>query len=179
MMGSQEWQPKIHLFSDASGSFGCGAWWDQSWFQVAWTSDVQEWSIAQKELLPIVLAAMLWGKFWRGKAVLVHCDNQAVVEVVNSGYCRDQGMMQMIRCLFFILAFFEISMQTVHIPGHLNVGADAISRDNIQVFHMQVPKAHARPSPVPQALRNLLIHQQPDWTSPDWSRLFRTCLQQV
>ena len=179
MMGSQEWQPKIHLFSDASGSFGCGAWWDQSWFQVAWTSDVQEWSIAQKELLPVVLAAMLWGKFWRGKAVLVHCDNQAVVEVVNSGYCRDQGMMQMIRCLFFILAFFEISMQTVHIPGRLNIGADAISRDNIQVFHMQVPKAHARPSPVPQALRNLLIHQQPDWTSPDWSRLFRTCLQQV
>ena len=105
MMGSQEWQPKIHLFSDASGSFGCGAWWDQSWFQVAWTSDVQEWSITQKELLPIVLAAMLWGKFWRGKAVLVLRDNQAVVEVVNSGYCRDQGMMQMIRCLFFILAF--------------------------------------------------------------------------
>ena len=179
MMGSPEWQPKIHLFSDASGSFGCGAWWDQSWFQVAWTSDVQEWSIAQKELLPIVLAAMLWGKFWRGKAVLVHCDNQAVVEMVNSGYCRDQGMMQMIRCLFFILAFFEISMQTVHIPGRLNIGADAISWDNIQVFHMQAPKAHARPSPVPQALSNLLIYQQPDWTSPDWSRLFRTCLQQV
>ena len=69
MMGSREWQPKIHLFSDVSGSFGCGGWWDQSWLQVAWTSDVQE---AQKELLPIVLAAMLWGKVWRGKAVLVH-----------------------------------------------------------------------------------------------------------
>ena len=34
-------------------------------------------------------------------------------------------------------------MQTVHIPGHLNIGADAISQDNVQVFHMQVPKAHA------------------------------------
>ena len=36
MMGSLEWHPDIHLFSDASGSFGCGAWWGQSWLQVAW-----------------------------------------------------------------------------------------------------------------------------------------------
>ena len=115
MMGSREWQPKIHLFVDVLGSFGCGAWWDQSWLQVAWTSDVQEWSIAQKELLPIVLAPMLWGKVWRGKAVLVHCDNWAVVEVVNSGYCRDQGMMQMIRCLFFHISIFQgISADSAH-----------------------------------------------------------------
>ena len=56
-------------------------------------------------------------------------------------------------------------MQAVHIPGRLNVGADAISRDNLQVFHMQVVEAHARSSPVRQALIDFLVHQQPDWTS--------------
>ena len=65
-------------------------------------------------------------------------------------------MMQMIQRLLLMLAFFEVSMQTVHIPGRLNIGADAISWDNLQVFHMQVPEAHTRPSPVPQAL----VHQQ-------------------
>lgn len=98
MMGPHDWHPQVHLFSDASGSFGCGAWWDQSWLQVAWSDSTQGWSTAQKELLPIVLAAMLWGKVWRGKAVLAHCDNQAVVEVVSSGYSKDSVMMQLIRC---------------------------------------------------------------------------------
>ena len=74
MMESQEWYPDVHLFSDTSGSFGCGAWWDQSWLQVAWTRSMGEWSIAQKELFPIVLAVMLWGKVWKGRAILVHCE---------------------------------------------------------------------------------------------------------
>lgn len=56
-------------------------------------------------------------------------------------------------------------MQAVHIPGRLNVGADAISRDNLQVFHMQILEAHASSSPVRQALIDFLVHQQPDWTS--------------
>lgn len=179
MMESLEWHPDIHLFSDASGSFGCGAWWGQSWLQVAWIGNMLEWSIAQKELLPIVMATMLWGKIWKGRAILAHCDNQVVVEVVNSGYSKDPGMMQLIRCLFFIRAFFDISLQVVHIPGHLNIAADAISRNNLQVFHMQVPNAHPAPSFIPAALMDLLAHQQPDWTSPDWSQLFRTCFRQV
>ena len=179
MMESQEWYPDVHLFSDASGSFGCGAWWGQSWLQVAWTRSMGEWSIAQKELFPIVLAVILWGKVWKGRAILVHCDNQAAVEVMNSGYSRDTGMMQLIRCLFLIRAFFGIELRAVHIPGHLNVAADAISRDNIKVFHMQVPEAHPAPSIIPAALMDLLAHQQPDWTSPDWSRLFMTCFRQV
>ena len=43
---------------------------------------------------------------------------------------------------FFILAFFDVSMQTMHIPGRLNVGANAISWDDLQVFQMQVSDAH-------------------------------------
>ncbi len=34
-----------------------------------------------KELLPIIVAATLWGQKWEGVSVLCHCDNQAVVGV--------------------------------------------------------------------------------------------------
>ena len=95
------------------------------------------------------------GEVWRSKAVLV-------VKVVNSGWCRDPGMMQTINSYYSIV---EVSVQAVHIPARLNVWADAISRDNLQVFHMQVLEAHARSSPVCQTLMGLLVHQQPDWTS--------------
>lgn len=179
MIGSQEWSPAFHLYSDASGSFGCGAWWDQSWLQIKWPRDLQDWAIAAKELFPIVVAAMVWGKRWAGQSIMVHCDNQAVVEVVNSGYCKDPIMMQLIRCLFFISARFEISLRAIHIPGHLNTGADAISRNNLPLFHSQVPRARPAPTPIPHALMDLLAHQRPDWTSPRWSQLFKTCLLQV
>lgn len=67
--------PTIHLYSDASGTWGCGAWHENSWFQVQW--DWCSWprSIAEKELIPIILACEAWGPRWQGHRVLCHCDN--------------------------------------------------------------------------------------------------------
>ena len=90
------------------------------------------------------------------------CYGGSLEEQGGIGGQGDPGMMQMLNSYYSIV---EVSVLAVHIPGCLNVGADAISRDNLQVFHMQVLKAHARSSPVCQALMGLLVHQQPDWTS--------------
>ena len=54
-------------------------------------------SIAPKELLPIVIAGFLWGASWRGQLVTAHCDNMAVVEMVNSGYSKDGASAQRTR----------------------------------------------------------------------------------
>ncbi len=53
--------PTIIIASDASGSWGCGAFWDNAWFQLPWTEEWTPWSIAAKELIPIVLACTIWG----------------------------------------------------------------------------------------------------------------------
>ena len=169
----------IHLFTDASGSFGCGAWWGTAWLQYPWADEAANLSIAVKELLPIVMACMLWGNTWRNKQVLVHCDNQAVVEVVNSGASKDQNLAQLLRCLFFITAEFQLALKATHITGHSNVQADAISRNNLSLFFSQVPNATRSPSPVPSAIVELLITRKPDWTSPVWSQLFTSCLRPV
>ena len=55
--------PDVDIWSDALGSWGSGALWGGKWFQVPWA----EWpafraaSIATKELLPIIVAATVWG----------------------------------------------------------------------------------------------------------------------
>ena len=77
---------ELHLYSDASGSFDCWAWQNNRWFQFAWPADYAGQSIATTELVPIVMACVLWGKAWRNQQIVAHCDNQAVVEVVNAGY---------------------------------------------------------------------------------------------
>ena len=169
----------VHLYTDASGHFGCGAWCGAWWFQLPWLSTMGKWSIAAKELVPVVLASMVWGRSWQGSLVVTHCDNVAVVEVINAGYSKDPLLMQLLRCLFFILAQHEFSLRAEHIPGKLNVGADAISRDNLALFFLQVPKASKQATVIPKALVDLVIRQQPDWLSPDWSQLFKTCLLQA
>jgi len=51
--------PDCHLYSDASGSLGCGAWSGTSWLQFLWPNEFAARSIAVKELLPIVMACIV------------------------------------------------------------------------------------------------------------------------
>ena len=74
--------PDMHLYMDAAGVHGCGAWAGTEWFQYIWPQEFQAHFIAFKELLPIVMACVVWGTTWERCSV---CDNQSVVQVMNSG----------------------------------------------------------------------------------------------
>ena len=49
----------IDLYTDASGHFGCAAWCGSQWLQLPWWDAVSKWSVATKELIPVVMASML------------------------------------------------------------------------------------------------------------------------
>ena len=69
------------MTSDASGSWGCGAWQGTNWFQLKWDEQSASRGIAPvKELLPIIVATVVWGHGWKGKQVCFQCDNSAYVE---------------------------------------------------------------------------------------------------
>ena len=167
--------PATEMWSDASGGWGCGAWWESKWFQVAWC----EWpgfagnSIAAKELLPIIVAVALWGPQWVGSSVLCHCDNEGVVAVIRGGYCKDPSLAHMLRCLFFLEAKFDVVLTAVHVPGVRNGVADSISRNNLHTFFNLHPQAHQQPCPVPRELIQHLVTDTP-WTSNVWSAWLRT-----
>ena len=72
-------------------------------------------SITWMELLPITLASAVWGPAWRGLRIIAHCDNTGSVTVANSGYSRAPRIIHLLRCLFFISALYEFSLQAVHI----------------------------------------------------------------
>ena len=171
--------PDQHLFTDAAGSFGCGGLWNGHWFQYRWSDAFRMERIPQQELLPIVIACMLWGRQWHGQHIRCHCDNVAVVQVVNSGYSTDKQMMRLIRCLFFVTAHWQLLVRAVHIAGDKNTAADAVSRGNMDIFFQVVPDACQSPTTIPSAVLGLLVEQQPDWLSPAWAQLFRSYLQQA
>ena len=78
--------PDHQIWSDASGSWGAGAIWLTHWFQLQWPATLQAEQIAIKELIPITLSCALWGSHWKGMTNQAHCDNDAVVAIINSGY---------------------------------------------------------------------------------------------
>ena len=167
-----------HVFSDASGTFGCGAIVKNvGWFQVEWPEDWQDVHISAKELVPVVLAAAVWGERWTGKHVCFHSDNMAVVAVLNSRTAKDPSLMHLLRCFSFFCAFFGFNFSAEHIPGVMNTAADAISRDNLPLFSSLAPQPPS--TSIPPTLRDLLIGTRPDWGSPAWTRLFMSSLAEV
>ena len=124
--------------------------------QVQW-SDWPGFSVAAivaKELLPIVVAVAVaaWGRYWCGKVVRCHCNNQSVVAAIRGGCCRDPAMAHMLRCLFFLEASFNLSLSAVHVAGVNNGAADSNFRNHIDKFFLISPQARRELPVVPEGL---------------------------
>lgn len=171
--------PNITILSDASGNWGCGAFMDSDWFQLEWVGPICDCHITTKELVPIVLAAALWGHQWKGKTVRARCDNAAVVSIINTGSSRAKEAMHLMRCLSFIAAKYEFFMCATHIRGVDNILADALSRNNMHLFHSLHPQAKQEATPIPACLLDVLILSKPDWTSQHWTQLWTSSFSMV
>ena len=165
--------PPVELASDASGSWGCGAWSRTVWFQLRWDNHAQLFPIAVKELIPTVIAAAVWGEHWKGRTVCCRCDNQAVVAAINSRSCRESHIMHMLRCLFFIEAHVQCSLHAEYINTRDNNIADDLSRNNMLSFRSKMPQADADPARIPRPLIPLLLDPSMDWVSATWMQQFR------
>ena len=107
LWGYTSYCPDVQVYSDASGSWGCRAISINSWLQHQWLpSRADTLSIAIKELVPIVMAAIEWGRYWSGKLIQFNCDNKAVVLTLNSLSCKDKGLLSLLRCMIFIATKF-------------------------------------------------------------------------
>ena len=163
--------------SDASGSWGCGAYISTGlWFQLEWPKSWASYHITAKEMLPIVLATAMWGEQWRGKTVRCRCDNAAVVAAIRSGWCKNKHTMHLLRSLYFFQAAYQVKLVTEHIKGSDNELADAISRNNHQQFLSMMTSAQQVPVEVHPQLKQTLVDQPADWTSQTWRNLLVTIL---
>ena len=160
--------PDITVFTDASGRWGCGGTDGISWFQCAWESEWEDVNIATKELVPIVLAAGIWGARWQSRHILFRSDNMAVVEILKTRTSKDEVVMHLLRSLHFLCAKHDFRISATHIPGVENISADALSRDNLNAFFVSSPKALKQPTKVSQELWELVVATRPDWLSSRW-----------
>lgn len=166
------------IISDASGSWGCGAFCTASlnWFQLQWPPHWASTNIAVKELLPIVISAAIWGSSWRGTIILFKSDNQAAVAALTTRAARDPQLSHLLRRLFFLEAHFQFEHRALHVAGRLNTAADALSRNRAADYFRIFPQAPADPTPIPDSLQELVMDSSLSWISPRWKTLFRSTL---
>jgi hypothetical protein len=160
ILGELQWRTslQLHLFTDAS-RWGFGAVFGNEWLYGPWLDS--EYTAATRksdvdvnylEILALAKAVCTWGHRWRGWKITFHCDNEAVVSVVQSGKYRADGFGDLLRSIYMIAAVNQFDFRIVHIAGLANTSADYLSRNQVEDFKKCLPSAapsQTTPLPLP------------------------------
>ena len=79
-------------------------------------------------MVNIVMALRLFACFWSGTRILIKCDNDAVVKVLNAGKARDPFLGACAHNVWYMSALAAVDLQYEHILGRDNPVADLLSR---------------------------------------------------
>ncbi|XP_061470916.1 uncharacterized protein LOC133379514 isoform X1 [Rhineura floridana] len=149
-------EAELQVHSDASGSFGFGVIFGDSWCHGSWPETwVQEGLVRDLTLLeffPIVVAVYLWPDRLRDTTVHFWCDNLSTVHVINSLTSKNPRVVHLVHAFVLHCLQFNILFLARHVPGIDNGIADALSRNQMERFRQLAPWSRAQPDVVPPTL---------------------------
>lgn len=152
-----EFSPQIRLYTDAAGSIGYGAFFQNKWFQGTWAPQhhlhpATGISLTWQELYPIYLACKLWAPHWANRRICFHCDNQAAVVVLSTKSSKVPCIMTLVRLITLQTLRFNFTFTAKHVPGIDNSIADSLSCFQMSRFRLPAPDALPSPCPIPHFL---------------------------
>ena len=161
----RNWEPipNLILTSDSAKSAGLRIIFGNKWCSCPWPEDTPaDIHIAILELIPVIVAAHIWGHRWERRRI----DNAAAVHSVNSGLPKDLHLSYLVRKLAILATVYSFTYRAEHIPGIHNGSSYALSRGNFSKFRELMPNAELCNTSIPiEFLRELLwIPASPDFT---------------
>ena len=148
--------PTLEFSTDASGSLGYGAIFNNLWFQGAWSKQFhahpEQQSIAWKELFPVYLACQVWGPLWSDKRIILWCDNVSVTHILNTKSSKVTKIIDLVRNITLQTLTYNFTLNAQHVPGLDNSVSDALSRFQMQRFRQLAPQATEQPTAIPESL---------------------------
>ena len=105
--------------------------------------------MALLELYPIVVSALVWGHLWHKKRIMVNCDNQATVAVIQKGRSRCPRINALMRKLTLAAARGCFILLSQYLPSESNGISDSLSRFQMDRFRSLAPQANAIPTKIP------------------------------
>ena len=132
-VGRSIWRaPETRVLHCDAGPYGWGAQLDHGRSEVPAAGFWQPWEaaihITWRELRTVRHAVSLWCEQLRGRHVLLHEDNSAVVAILTSLTSRSALLMREVRALLAVLDLFDVELRAVWIASAANFVADHFSR---------------------------------------------------
>ena len=127
------WLPEeLVFYTDASRNFqlGMGGYWNQSWFCQPWNIAFMrkyQPSIQFLELYAVTAGLLIWMKNFQNKRIVVYCDNQSVMNMLNHGSSNCKYCMVLIRLVILESLIWNVSVYAQHVKSKDNGIADALS----------------------------------------------------
>ena len=132
---------ECHLFTNASEvGFSCyfQGHWCQGKFPGAHFQD-RLMSINWRELHTLTMALAIWGNWFKGKRILVHCDNTSIMQIMAKCSSKSKFMMVLVHSLTMFSMQYNFDLCLQHILRVDNGVADALSRFNQDQFWHLAP----------------------------------------
>jgi len=130
IMVYEDWSMPDAVFSTDACLSGCGGIFDGNYFHADFPSFVREkdWSIAVLELLGVIVALKLWAHNFKSKRIRIYCDNESVVQILNTGKSKCLLLQEGLREVCFLMALAQCEIRAVHLSSEENRVADCLSR---------------------------------------------------
>ena len=132
-------QPDLHtaevldMYSDASRNFrlGFGAYCGSEWSYGQWDESFckeKQPSIEYLELFAVLVGVLNWLKLFKNMKIILFCDNEAVVNMINNSSSKCKNCMVLIRMLVLEGLVCSTRVFARYVKSKDNDRADALSR---------------------------------------------------
>ena len=130
---------QLRFFTDAAKgqNLGFGGIFNKHWIVGQWEPDFikqEDPSIEFLELYGVVIAVFAWHQELVNKRIILFCDNQSVVAMLNSSSSSCKFCMKLIRMLTLKSLKHNFRVFARWIRGSLNTESDLLSRQKISTF---------------------------------------------
>ena len=149
---------QLRFFTDASlnPNLGFGCVFNNHWTFGKWEPGFvlrNKPSICYLELYTLCVGVLTWLHLIKNKRVIVYCDNQATVNIINSSGSKCKNCMYLLRVLMLDNLVNNLRVFAKYINTKKNYLSDALSRMKINKFLIAAgPSVDTKPMPVSSKL---------------------------
>ena len=131
MFPESRWLPPDIKLSTDSCLSGCGGWSHGKFFHCEFPTFIVNKNLAINELecLAVIVALKLWGRDYQNCNLLLFCDSQVTVDIINKGKANNEFSQQCLREIVWWSAKCNLWIKMCHLPGVNNRICDLYPAD--------------------------------------------------
>ena len=149
---------------------GFGGHHEMEWFHGIWEPEFLKEcgpSIEFLERYAVAISVMLWTKYHKNTRIVLFCDNESVVYMVNKQSSKCRNCMTLIRLITLECLLQNVRLYARHVRTELNGRVDALSRDKISSFKSQCDMLNIQINPYLEKILQILQNIEDWWLHSD------------